>query len=99
MGVSGGLVPCPEALGVMILAVGVNRTAFGLGLILSFSLGLAAVLIGFGLVLVRSRALLTRIDRLSAAWTTLLPLVSAAVVTALGAGLILKAIGVDLLAR
>jgi ABC-type nickel/cobalt efflux system permease component RcnA len=27
MGMSGGLVPCPEALGVMVLAVGVNRIA------------------------------------------------------------------------
>jgi ABC-type nickel/cobalt efflux system permease component RcnA len=97
MGVSGGLVPCPEALGVMILAVGVNRTVFGLGLILSFSFGLAAVLIGFGVLLVRSRTLLTRVDRLPTAWITVLPLVSATVVTVLGAGLILKAIGADVL--
>ena len=42
MGVSGGIVPCPEALGVLLLAVGVHRTAMGLGMIVAFSLGLAA---------------------------------------------------------
>ena len=93
MGVSGGLVPCPEALGVMVLAVGVNRTLFGLGLIVSFSLGLAAVLIGLGIVLVRSRHLLTRIERIGPRWTTVLPLISAVVVTTLGIGLLIKGVG------
>ena len=97
MGVSGGLVPCPEALGVMVLAVGINRTVLGLGLIVSFSLGLAAVLIGLGVLLVRSRTLLARLDRLPAAWTRLLPLVSAAIVTVLGASLVLRAVGPDVL--
>jgi nickel/cobalt transporter (NicO) family protein len=90
MGVSGGLVPCPEALGVMVLAVGVNRTVLGLSLILSFSIGLAAVLMGFGIILVRSRHLLSRFERLGTRWRTILPLASAAVVIALGAGLLLS---------
>ena len=93
MGVSGGLVPCPEALGVMVLAVGVNRTGLGLGLIVSFSLGLAAVLIGLGVLLVRSRTLLNRLEVLPATWTSALPVLSAAVVTMLGAALVLRAIG------
>ncbi|MEZ4684090.1 MAG: hypothetical protein R2932_58765 [Caldilineaceae bacterium] len=41
MGVSGGLVPCPEALGIMVIAIGLNRILLGLGLIVSFSFGLA----------------------------------------------------------
>ena len=92
MGVSGGLVPCPEALGVMVLAVGVNRTVFGLGLITSFSLGLAAVLMGLGILLVRSRHLVSRFARIGDRWTTVLPLISALIVTALGIGLLLKGI-------
>jgi ABC-type uncharacterized transport system permease subunit len=40
----------------MIVAVAVNRTMFGLGLITSSSLGLAAVLMGLGVLLVRCRA-------------------------------------------
>lgn len=54
MGVSGGLVPCPEALGIMIVAVGLNRVVLGLGLIASFSVGLAAALIAIGILLVRA---------------------------------------------
>ncbi|MGK5680111.1 nickel/cobalt transporter [Actinoplanes sp. URMC 104] len=90
MGISGGLVPCPEALGVMVVAVGVNRTVFGLGLILSFSLGLAAVLMGVGVMLVRSRALISRFEGAAQRCTKILPAISALVVTALGAGLLVK---------
>lgn len=60
MGVSGGIVPCPEALGIMIMAIGLNRAVLGLGLIVSFSVGLAAVLIALGILLVRSRSLVER---------------------------------------
>lgn len=96
LGASGGLVPCPEALGVMILAVGLGRIPTGLALILSFSVGLAAVLIGIGVVLVRARstaALSARFRGRSAArWLTLLPVVSAVVVALLGAGLVARSI-------
>jgi ABC-type nickel/cobalt efflux system permease component RcnA len=89
MGISGGIVPCPEALGIMIIAVGLNRVALGLSLIVSFSLGLAAVLIGIGIALVRSRALVERIGRVAQAGriTRTLPLLSAGVVTLLGLGM------------
>jgi ABC-type nickel/cobalt efflux system permease component RcnA len=89
MGVSGGLVPCPEALGIMIVAVGLNRILLGLGLIVSFSLGLAAVLIGVGILLVRSRSLVERVGGLGVRFSTGLPLGSAVIVTALGIGITL----------
>src|SRR5215210_287042 len=81
MGVSGGLVPCPEALGIMIIAVGLNRILLGLGLIVSFSFGLAAVLIGIGILLVRSRSLVERFGGLGGRWSRVLPLGSAVIVT------------------
>ncbi|MCA1718612.1 MAG: sulfite exporter TauE/SafE family protein, partial [Actinobacteria bacterium] len=90
MGVSGGLVPCPEALGVMLVAIGLDRIALGLGLILAFSFGLAAVLIAIGILLVRSRSKLDRLGKPGNSWHRLLPLVSAVVVTLLGAGIVLK---------
>jgi nickel/cobalt transporter (NicO) family protein len=92
MGVSGGLVPCPEALGVLVVAVGVNRTVFGLGLIMSFSVGIAVVLMGLGVLLVRARHLAGRFERIGGRWTTALPLVSALVVSALGAGLLIQGV-------
>ena len=89
MGVSGGLVPCPEALGIMIIAVGLHRIELGLGLIVAFSLGLAAVLIGLGIMLVHSRSLVDRVGKVSGRLVTGLPLGSAVLVTVLGAGIML----------
>jgi nickel/cobalt transporter (NicO) family protein len=89
LGVSGGLVPCPEALGIMVIAIGLNRILLGLGLIVSFSFGLAAVLIVIGILLVRSRSLLERLGGVSSCWRSALPLVSAVIVTALGVGITL----------
>lgn len=90
MGVSGGLVPCPEALGVMLIAIGLNRIALGLGLIVAFSFGLATVLIAIGVLLVRSRSRLRRLGKPGGSWQRRLPLISAVVVTLLGAGIVLK---------
>ena len=90
MGVSGGLVPCLEALGVMLIAISLDRTVLGLGLILAFSFGLAVVLIAIGILLVRSRSRLDRLGKLGSLWQRLLPLASAVVVTLLGAGIVLK---------
>lgn len=80
----------------MVAAVGVNRTVLGLGLIMSFSVGLAAVLMALGLLLVRSRSLIARFGRVDARWTVVLPVISALVVTTLGLALILKGLGADL---
>jgi ABC-type nickel/cobalt efflux system permease component RcnA len=90
MGISGGLVPCPEALGIMVIAIGINRIALGLGLIVSFSLGLAAVLIIIGILLVRSRSLVERFAGVGDRWGRALPLASAIIVTALGLAITLR---------
>ena len=90
MGVSGGLVPCPEALGIMVIAIGLNRILLGLGLIVSFSFGLAAVLIVIGILLVRSRSLVERFGGIGSRWSSALPLCSAVIVTVLGIGITLS---------
>jgi ABC-type nickel/cobalt efflux system permease component RcnA len=90
MGVSGGLVPCPEALGIMVIAIGLNRILLGLGLIVSFSFGLAAMLIVIGILLVRSRSLVERFGGISSRWSSALPLCSAVIVTVLGVGITLS---------
>lgn len=91
MGISGGLIPCPEALGVLIVAIGLNHVLLGLGLIVAFSLGLAAVLIALGILLVRARALVERFGSRggSGRWSAALPLASAVIVTILGVGITL----------
>lgn len=60
LGVSGGLVPCPDALAILLLAIALNRVVFGLSIILAFSLGLAVTLIAIGLITVTGRSLLER---------------------------------------
>ncbi len=85
MGASAGIIPCPEALSVLLLAVGLHRTALGLVMIVAFSVGLAAVLVGLGLLLVTAAPALSRVTDRRAGWVTQrLPLVSAVVVTLLG---------------
>jgi nickel/cobalt exporter len=90
LGISGGLVPCPEALGVMLIAIGLNRILLGLGLVVAFSFGLAAILIVIGILLVRSKSLLDRLGGAGTRWQTLLPLLSAVIVTLLGLGIMIK---------
>ncbi len=55
MGIAGGLVPSPSALIVLLGAVGLGRTAFGVLLVLAYGAGMAAMLTAAGLVLVRMR--------------------------------------------
>jgi Tol biopolymer transport system component len=86
LGVSGGLVPCPDAIAILLVAIAINRLLLGLALIISFSLGLAVVLIVIGLLMVNSRRLFNRmgfLDRFAPA----LPVVSAVIVIILGAAL------------
>jgi nickel/cobalt exporter len=94
MGVSGGIVPCPEALTVLLLAIGLGRTALGLTMIIAFSVGLAGVLVGLGLILVHARTGLERFRRPGSSpvmrW---LPTVSAGVVTVLGLAIAVSGAG------
>jgi ABC-type nickel/cobalt efflux system permease component RcnA len=92
LGVSGGLVPCPTALVVMLGSITLDRIVFGFVLIFAFSVGLAAVLTGVGLALLYARRVLTVRDRQFAftrwpilQWTLrMAPVLSAAVITIVG---------------
>lgn len=83
LGVSGGLLPCPSALVVLLGAIALNRVALGMLLIVAFSVGLASVLTGIGLLLVYARRLFERFP--TDGWLIrALPVASAAVVTLAG---------------
>jgi ABC-type nickel/cobalt efflux system permease component RcnA len=49
LGISGGLLPCPSALVLMLSAISLNRIGYGIVLTLIFSLGLATTLTTVGL--------------------------------------------------
>ncbi len=92
LGVSGGLVPCPDAVAILLVAIAINRILLGLALIVAFSLGLAAVLIVIGLLMVHGRRLFDRMDAFSRL-APAMPIVSALVVVALGLALTVGAVG------
>ena len=52
LGVSGGMVPCPEALMVLLGAISLNRLLLGMAVLVSFSAGLASLLIIIGILVV-----------------------------------------------
>ena len=61
IGVAGGLVPSPSALVVLLGAIALGRTVFGVLLVLAYGLGMAGVLTAVGLLLVHGRARLERL--------------------------------------
>lgn len=52
LGASGGLVPCPSALVLLLSAIALGRIAIGLILLVAFSTGLAVVLMAIGITVV-----------------------------------------------
>jgi len=92
LGITGGIVPCPAALVVLLSAVALHRTVFGLYLIVMFSLGLAAVLIAMGMITVYAGRLMSRLHLEGPLVQKWLPMGSAAVITFLGFGMTLRSL-------
>jgi ABC-type nickel/cobalt efflux system permease component RcnA len=79
---SGGILPAPSALLVMLGAIQAHRVAYGLSLVVAFSIGLAVALLAIGLGALRARDAVER--RLSQRAAFLVPVVSAAAVLLVG---------------
>jgi ABC-type nickel/cobalt efflux system permease component RcnA len=92
LGITGGIVPCPAALVVLLGALAFHRVAFGLFLIVAFSAGLAAVLIGFGLAMVYAGRFMSRFGAGGPLTERWLPLTSSAVITIVGVALTLQSL-------
>jgi nickel/cobalt transporter (NicO) family protein len=91
IGVSGGIVPCPTALVVLLAAISLHRVGYGLVLILAFSTGLAAAMTVIGLVAVTAKRTFERVDFNGGA-IRLLPAFSAVVVLGLGLAMTVRAL-------
>jgi ABC-type nickel/cobalt efflux system permease component RcnA len=86
LGVSGGLLPCPSALVVLLSAISLQRTGYGLLLVMAFSAGLAATLTGVGLMFLYAGRLLKRPASVqNHALARILPVLSALVIACVGA--------------
>ena len=90
LGISGGLIPCPEALAVLLISFTLNRLLFGLIILLAFSLGLAAILIAIGVAMVLAGPALQKFSS-DGPLVRALPVGSAAIVTLLGVAILYKA--------
>jgi ABC-type nickel/cobalt efflux system permease component RcnA len=91
VGISGGALPCPSALVVLLSAISLHRIGFGLLLIVSFSLGLALVLTSIGVLFVYASGWTQRF-RFSGQLLYRMPLVSSLVISILGFAIAIQAL-------
>ena len=91
VGISGGLLPCPSALVVLLAAISLHRVAFGLLLIVAFSAGLALSITGVGLVAVLAKRAFKRVG-FEGRVISVLPAVSALVILVAGLAMTARAV-------
>lgn len=94
IGIAGGLVPSPSAIVVLLAAIGLGRTAFGVVLVLAYGVGMAATLTAVGLALVAAQRRLGRLPKLPALaqrFSKLAPAGTATLVMVVGAGVAARA--------
>lgn len=85
LGVSGGLLPCPSALVVMLSAISLGRVGYGLALIVAFSVGLAATLTAVGLLFVYASRFVAGRRAGEGSLVKILPVLSSLVIACAGA--------------
>ena len=91
LGISGGLIPCPSALVVMLGAIALNRIGFGLVLVLVFSLGLAGALTAIGMLFIYAGRVFERFPSHARVFQ-FLPVLSALFVSGIGVAISIKAL-------
>jgi nickel/cobalt exporter len=91
LGISGGLVPCPSAMVLLLAAVALDKTAYGMLLVIAFSVGLAITLTLVGLAFLYAR---NRFRNPSAGsrWAHLVPVLSAGTIILVGVALCVGAL-------
>ncbi|MET8759186.1 High-affinity nickel-transporter [Lentzea sp. NPDC004782] len=94
MGAANGLVPSPSALVVLLGAMALGRTWFGVLLVLGYGIGMAGTLTAVGLLLVKARERVEKFldGRATRALSHYAPVVTAAMVIVVGAWLTLQAV-------
>lgn len=94
LGISGGILPCPSALVVLLSAIALHRIGYGLLLVVAFSIGLAATLTGIGLAFVYAGGFIkrSRLGKIDNRLVRLLPVASAFVIMCLGAVICYEAV-------
>ena len=91
VGISGGIIPCPTALVVLLAAISLHRVGYGLLLILAFSVGLAAVVTAIGLLAISAKRTFSRLS-FNGPVIRALPAISAFIILGLGVAMIIRAL-------
>jgi nickel/cobalt exporter len=85
LGASGGLVPCPSALVLLLSSIAMGRVALGLLLLVSFSAGLAVVLMAIGVAVLYAKHWLPDSQKTARHPAfRLIPVFSAAIIVCIG---------------
>lgn len=101
MGIAGGLVPSPSALIILLSAIALGRTWFGILLVIGYGLGMAATLTAAGVLLVKVRdryqhrihSSSGRVRAAARRWGILAPYFTAGLVLIVGFGLAIRSLG------
>jgi ABC-type nickel/cobalt efflux system permease component RcnA len=85
LGASGGLVPCPSALVLLLSSIALGRVGLGLLLLIAFSSGLAVVLMGIGVLVLYAKHFLPDSQKTAAHPAfRIIPVLSAALIVCIG---------------
>ncbi len=83
LGITGGLVPCWDAVGLLVLSAAIGRLAAGVFLVVSFGVGMAGVLVAVG-ILAASLKSAMMLSLRARAWESQLGLASGLMLAAIG---------------
>ncbi|MEO7397127.1 MAG: sulfite exporter TauE/SafE family protein, partial [Ilumatobacteraceae bacterium] len=101
MGIAGGLVPSPSALVILLSAIALGRTWFGILLVTGYGVGMAGTLTAAGVLLVKVRdryqhrmqSKSGRVRNAARRWGLIAPYFTASLVLIVGVGLALRSLG------
>jgi ABC-type nickel/cobalt efflux system permease component RcnA len=88
LGLAGGAVPCWDGILLILLAAALGRLAFGVVLLMAFSVGMAAVLIAVGMVAARLRTAVLK-DSEESPWARRLDRISSLLLAGIGLAMLL----------
>ncbi len=84
LGIAGGIIPCPDAIVILLIGVAMNRILYGIIIILAFGLGLAVVLITIGILVISTRSFIQKFTGRDNLILYRLPMVSAIIIIIIG---------------
>ena len=93
LGLMHGIIPTPDALAILLVALSVERAVLGVALILAYSLGIASAMSAVGMLFLSSQKLLTRFPHFDtiSRW---IPAIAAIIVILLGLTIIARTVGI-----